>query len=64
VADVVEAMSLDRPYRPALGVTAALETVTAGSGRLFDAGVVDACAALFAEGFTLFPDAGAAAEAC
>ncbi len=43
VADVVEAMASDRPYRPALGVPAAVEEVSAQRGRLFDPVVVDAC---------------------
>ncbi|MDD2517876.1 MAG: HD-GYP domain-containing protein, partial [Synergistales bacterium] len=36
VADVVEAMSADRPYRPALGMDVALEEIRSCSGRLFD----------------------------
>ena len=52
VADVVEAMSSHRPYRPALGVEAALAEVGAGAGRLYDADVVRACERVFAAGFT------------
>ncbi len=53
VADVVEAMSSHRPYRPALGVEAALEEIKKGSGVLYDSQVVQACARLFEEkGFT------------
>ncbi|WP_316976965.1 HD-GYP domain-containing protein [Shumkonia mesophila] len=48
VADVVEAIAAHRPYRPALGVAAALEEIRAGRGRGYDAAVVDACCALFA----------------
>jgi putative nucleotidyltransferase with HDIG domain/PAS domain S-box-containing protein len=44
VADVLEAMSAHRPYRPACGVEAALEVLQEGRGRTFDADVVDACA--------------------
>lgn len=56
VADVVEAMSADRPYRPALGVDKALAEISAGRSRIFDSRVVDACICLFREkGFTL-PD--------
>ena len=51
VADVVEAMSSHRPYRPALGVEAALAEVGAGAGRLYDADVVGACERVFAGGF-------------
>ena len=43
VADVLEAMSAHRPYRPALGVEAALATIRDGAGTLFDAEVVDSC---------------------
>ncbi|MGI6132391.1 MAG: PAS domain S-box protein [Bacillota bacterium] len=43
VADVVEAMSSHRPYRPALGVEAALDEIRKNRGRLYDPGVVDAC---------------------
>ena len=43
VADVVEAMSSHRPYRPALGLDSALQEITKGKGVLYDAEVVDAC---------------------
>ncbi|GAB6036289.1 response regulator [Fundidesulfovibrio butyratiphilus] len=49
VADVVEAMSSHRPYRPALGVDRALEEVTRNRGRLYDKAVVDACVKVFEE---------------
>lgn len=47
VADVVEAMSSPRPYRPALGQTAALACVEAHAGTRFDPDVVAACVSLF-----------------
>ena len=47
VADVVEAMSSHRPYRPALGTEAALEEITRQRGVYFDPQVVDACLTLF-----------------
>jgi putative nucleotidyltransferase with HDIG domain len=50
VADTVEAMSGDRPYRPALGVEKALEEIRRGRDTLFDPETVDACVALFEEG--------------
>lgn len=50
VADVVEAMLSDRPYRPALGVEAAMKEIAAGRGKLYDAHAVDACTALFRDG--------------
>ena len=49
VADVVEAMSSHRPYRPARGIEAALEEIEKGRGALYDAAVVDACLELFRE---------------
>jgi len=49
VADVVEAMSYHRPYRPALGIDKALEEISKKKGVLYDPKVVDACLALFAE---------------
>jgi len=51
VADVVEAMAHMRPYRPALGVEAALAEVRERSGTLFDADVVVACHEVFDAGF-------------
>ena len=51
VADVVEAMSSHRPYRPSLGIAAALAEVRRGAGTLFDAGVVTACEEVCAAGF-------------
>ena len=47
VADVVEAMSSFRPYRPALGVDASLEEITQNKGTLYDPEVVDICLGLF-----------------
>jgi PAS domain S-box-containing protein len=49
VADVVEAMASHRPYRPALGMEAALAEIEKGRGTLYDAGVVDACLRLVRE---------------
>lgn len=49
VADVVEAMVAHRPYRPALGIEAALAEVLAGRGTRFDAGAVEACVHLFTD---------------
>lgn len=43
VADVVEAMSSHRPYRPALGLERALQEISQASGVLYDAEVVGAC---------------------
>ena len=49
VADVVEAMASHRPYRPALGINAALEEIQMHRGILYDADVADACLRLFRE---------------
>lgn len=43
VADVVEAMTTHRPYRPALGIKAALAEIAQGQGSRYDTAVVDAC---------------------
>jgi len=50
VADVVEAMSSHRPYRPALGIDKALDEIIQNSGVLYDPRVVDACLSVFREG--------------
>ena len=47
VADVVEAMSSHRPYRPALGIEMALKEISDGSGTRYYPDVVAACLALF-----------------
>lgn len=47
VADVIEAMTSHRPYRPALGLDIALSEITQKKGVLYDPGVVDACLRLF-----------------
>jgi len=49
VADVVEAMSSHRPYRPALGIMAALSEIDRGRRSVYDPEVVDACLRLFVE---------------
>jgi HD-GYP domain-containing protein (c-di-GMP phosphodiesterase class II) len=49
VADVVEAMSSHRPYRPAHSLEDALEEISQNRGVLYDAEVVDVCLELFTE---------------
>lgn len=49
VADVVEAMASHRPYRPGLGIEAALDEITKNKGRFYDPDAVDACLRLFSE---------------
>jgi HD-GYP domain-containing protein (c-di-GMP phosphodiesterase class II) len=58
VADVVEAMVSNRPYRPALGVDAAMKEIENGKGTLYDPAVVDACIGLFREGKFSFEGVG------
>jgi HD-GYP domain-containing protein (c-di-GMP phosphodiesterase class II) len=43
VADVVEAMSSHRPYRPSLGIEMALEEIRSGRGTRYHSPSVDAC---------------------
>jgi putative nucleotidyltransferase with HDIG domain len=47
VADVVEAMSSHRPYRPGLGIDKALEEIERGGGSAYDPVVADACLNIF-----------------
>jgi HD-GYP domain-containing protein (c-di-GMP phosphodiesterase class II) len=49
VADLVEAISSYRPYRPGLGIDAALKEIEEKRERCFDPAVVDACLRLFRE---------------
>ncbi len=51
VADVVEAMSSHRPYRPSYGVARALEEINSGRGKYYDSQVVEAALAVFKRGF-------------
>ncbi|MBW2366867.1 MAG: response regulator [Deltaproteobacteria bacterium] len=53
VADITEAESSHRPYRPTRGLENTLSEIVAHRGRLYDADVVDACWTLFKkDGFT------------
>jgi putative two-component system response regulator len=49
VADVTEANSSFRPYRPARGIEAALTKLAQKKGRQYDADAVSACLELFAK---------------
>jgi PAS domain S-box-containing protein len=49
VADVVEAMASHRPYRPGLGIDAALAEIEKNKGTHYDNTVADACLRLFRE---------------
>ncbi|HPQ44457.1 MAG TPA: PAS domain S-box protein [Syntrophales bacterium] len=54
VADVVEAMASNRPYRPMRGLNTALEEIEKNKGVLYDTDAVNACLRLFREkGFQL-----------
>jgi diguanylate cyclase (GGDEF)-like protein/PAS domain S-box-containing protein len=50
VADVIEAASSHRPYRPANAVRHALDAIEQGAGTLYDPEVVSVCARLVREG--------------
>jgi len=47
VADVIDAMASYRPYRPALGVDAAIEEIVKYRGITYDPDVVDACLTVY-----------------
>ncbi len=49
VADVVEAMASDRPYRAGLGIDVALNEISQESGALYDSSVSQSCVRLFKE---------------
>jgi HD-GYP domain-containing protein (c-di-GMP phosphodiesterase class II) len=49
VADVVDAISSHRPYRPSKGLNRALEEIARGAGTTFQPDIVDACICLFRE---------------
>ncbi|MBU1711812.1 MAG: PAS domain S-box protein [Proteobacteria bacterium] len=49
IADVVEAISSHRPYRPALGIDIALDEIEKNKGLFYDIQVADACLRLFRE---------------
>ena len=49
VADVVEAMASHRPYRPSLGLDAALEEIEKNRGILYEEAIAMACLKLFRE---------------
>ncbi|MHB1340408.1 MAG: HD domain-containing phosphohydrolase [Coriobacteriia bacterium] len=55
IADVVEAMTNHRPYKPAVGIDAALDEIRGNAGKTYDAEVAAACVRVFEGGFTLQP---------
>lgn len=56
VADVLESMAADRPYRPALGIEAALAELEQHAGSWFDPAVVAALARMVRERGYRLPD--------
>jgi len=56
VADVVEAISSHRPYRPSLGMDVALEEIEAHRGEWYEPAAVDACLKLIREKEFSFDD--------
>jgi PAS domain S-box-containing protein len=56
VSDVVEAMASHRPYRPGLGVAAAMQEIREHRGVYYDAAVVDACVSLFEQKHYALPE--------
>lgn len=55
VADVIEAMSSHRPYRPSLGIDIALEEIEKNRDILYDPEVTDVCLSLFRKKSYNFP---------
>ncbi len=54
IADIYDAMTSHRPYRPGLGTDMALEELKLGSGKIYDKTVVEACVFLIKDkGYTL-----------
>lgn len=62
VADMVDAMASHRPYRPALGVGAALKELRAKRQTQYDARFADICVELFDDGYRLIQDTAAAPQ--
>lgn len=50
VADIVDSMASDRPYRPSLGLNAAIDEIVLMRGSKLDSDVVDACLKIIASG--------------
>ncbi len=50
VADVMEAMTFHRPYRPGFGLKLAMDEIRRNRDRLYEGDVVDTCLAIFDKG--------------
>jgi HD-GYP domain-containing protein (c-di-GMP phosphodiesterase class II) len=57
VADVIDAMGCNRPYRISPGIEKGLAEIEGGRGRIYDEKVVDACVRLFREKDYVIPTA-------
>jgi HD-GYP domain-containing protein (c-di-GMP phosphodiesterase class II) len=55
MADMLDAITRDRPYQPAQTTDQALQALMVASGVLFDDDLVQACVALFVEDGYRFP---------
>lgn len=55
MADMLDAMTRNRPYQSAQSMDQALQVLLVSSGVLFDADLVQACVALFVQGGYRFP---------
>jgi HD-GYP domain-containing protein (c-di-GMP phosphodiesterase class II) len=52
IADVIEAMSANRPYRPSLGIHQAIEEICKNKYTLYDGDIVEACLKIYStDGF-------------
>jgi len=58
VADVVEAITSHRPYRPALGLNVGIEEIKRGKGIVYDEKIVDACISVLESGDFIFQTHG------
>lgn len=58
VADVVEAISAHRPYRPSLGLEKGIEEIKRGKGIIYDEKIVDACISVLVESNFTFKNLG------
>ena len=50
IADVLDAMTSDRPYRPGLPVTKAIDEISTGAGKIYDPDAAAACLRLYNSG--------------
>ncbi len=64
VADVVEAMSSHRPYRPALGIDSALDEIDSNKGIQYETEIVEVCLHLFKKNNYVFPSSSSSLTLC